>query len=196
MKNYLIESIYSQNGKLDKKVLKEGRLAEFQAWLDKEFYPGFDPSDLSDEEYYELEDMWQAELENSLDENDVAPETNLTEAIDATYLWELKPHTKLKASKDIAYDAVDAIYEDTEAAKADGWKIARKYGEPWLIIPAETVIELINPHGPAGGWPEVNIFGSNWDFCADETLKKLGLKILDDPIMHESVIDGKGVEDK
>lgn len=33
----------------------------FREWLEKTFYEGFDPSDLSDEEYYELEDIYNAE---------------------------------------------------------------------------------------------------------------------------------------
>ena len=40
----------------------------FQDWLDKTFYPGFDPTDLSDEEYYELEDAYYAEC-NFTDES-------------------------------------------------------------------------------------------------------------------------------
>ena len=31
----------------------------FREWLDETFYPDFDPSGLSDEEYYELEDAWR-----------------------------------------------------------------------------------------------------------------------------------------
>ena len=34
-----------------------------QEWLDKTYYEGFDPSGLSDEEYYELEDQFYAEQE-------------------------------------------------------------------------------------------------------------------------------------
>jgi len=33
----------------------------FREWLDNKFYPGFDASGLSDEEYYELEDEYNAE---------------------------------------------------------------------------------------------------------------------------------------
>ena len=32
----------------------------FEEWLNREYYEGFDPSGLSDEEYYELEDAWRA----------------------------------------------------------------------------------------------------------------------------------------
>ena len=35
----------------------------FREWLDKNYYEGFDPSGLSDEEYYELEDQFYAEQE-------------------------------------------------------------------------------------------------------------------------------------
>ena len=35
----------------------------FQEWLDKTYYEGFDPSGLSDEAYYELEDQFYAEQE-------------------------------------------------------------------------------------------------------------------------------------
>ena len=35
----------------------------FHEWLDKTYYEGFDPSGLSDEEYYELEDQFYAEQE-------------------------------------------------------------------------------------------------------------------------------------
>ena len=37
----------------------------FQEWLDKTYYPGFDASGLSDDEYYELEDTYNAEEGNS-----------------------------------------------------------------------------------------------------------------------------------
>lgn len=41
----------------------------FQEWLNKTYYEGFDASGLSDEEYYELEDLYYAEMEkeNSYD---------------------------------------------------------------------------------------------------------------------------------
>lgn len=34
----------------------------FQEWLNEKFYEGFDPSGLSDEEYYELEDEYMKEV--------------------------------------------------------------------------------------------------------------------------------------
>lgn len=34
----------------------------FRDWLDSEYYPGFDPSGLSDEEYFELEDQYRADV--------------------------------------------------------------------------------------------------------------------------------------
>ena len=33
----------------------------FREWLDMAFYPDYDPSDLSDPEYYELEDLYEEE---------------------------------------------------------------------------------------------------------------------------------------
>lgn len=42
---------------LDKKDMS------FQEWLDKTFYPGFDASGLDDDEYYELEDLYNYEKE-------------------------------------------------------------------------------------------------------------------------------------
>lgn len=35
----------------------------FLEWLETVFYPDFDPSGLSDEEYYELEDQYNREME-------------------------------------------------------------------------------------------------------------------------------------
>lgn len=35
---------------------------QFRQWLDKTFYEGFDPTDLSDEEYWELEDAFRADV--------------------------------------------------------------------------------------------------------------------------------------
>lgn len=35
---------------------------KFRAWLNKTFYEGFDPTDLSDEEYWELEAAFQADV--------------------------------------------------------------------------------------------------------------------------------------
>ena len=35
---------------------------DFRNWLDRVFYEGFDPSDLSDDEYAELEDRFQKEV--------------------------------------------------------------------------------------------------------------------------------------
>ena len=37
----------------------------FREWLDKTFYPGFDASGLSDEEYYELEDAYKEETDDN-----------------------------------------------------------------------------------------------------------------------------------
>ena len=37
----------------------------FQEWLDLNFYPGFDASGLSNEEYYELEDAYNADMKKS-----------------------------------------------------------------------------------------------------------------------------------
>lgn len=34
----------------------------FYEWLEEYFYKGFDPSSLSDREYYELEDVWRYEM--------------------------------------------------------------------------------------------------------------------------------------
>ena len=36
----------------------------FREWLDENYYPGFDPSGLSDEEYWELEDMYREYLQS------------------------------------------------------------------------------------------------------------------------------------
>ena len=36
----------------------------FQEWLDWEYYEGFDPSGLSDDEYYELEDAYYRYLDS------------------------------------------------------------------------------------------------------------------------------------
>ena len=36
----------------------------FREWLDETFYPGFDASGLSDEEYFELEDEYYKEVED------------------------------------------------------------------------------------------------------------------------------------
>lgn len=36
----------------------------FREWLDFTFYPGFDADGLSDEEYYELEDLYYKEVVN------------------------------------------------------------------------------------------------------------------------------------
>lgn len=38
-------------------------MMSFQEWLDFRFYPGFDASGLSDEEWYELEDEYHIEEE-------------------------------------------------------------------------------------------------------------------------------------
>lgn len=35
----------------------------FEEWLNRNFYEGFDPTDLSDEEYWELEDLYHASQE-------------------------------------------------------------------------------------------------------------------------------------
>lgn len=35
----------------------------FREWLDKTYYVGFDPSGLSDEDYMDLEDRYNAEME-------------------------------------------------------------------------------------------------------------------------------------
>ena len=43
----------------------ERRAMSFREWLDKNYYEGFDPSSLSDEEYYELEEMYQNDNENN-----------------------------------------------------------------------------------------------------------------------------------
>ena len=37
----------------------------FQEWLDYTYYEGFDTSDLTDEEYYELEDLYADYIENN-----------------------------------------------------------------------------------------------------------------------------------
>lgn len=49
--NYMDESI------------NDKQFPEFKDWLEQEYYPGFDPTDLSDEEYYELEDLYHTEKE-------------------------------------------------------------------------------------------------------------------------------------
>lgn len=36
----------------------------FREWLDRTFYPGFDVSGLTDDEYYDLEDRYNAERED------------------------------------------------------------------------------------------------------------------------------------
>ena len=36
----------------------------FRDWLDTTYYPGFDPSGLSDDEYWELEDRYYADKED------------------------------------------------------------------------------------------------------------------------------------
>lgn len=41
----------------------------FREWLDFNFYPDFDPSGLSDEEFYEMEEDYQNEM-NLMDEED------------------------------------------------------------------------------------------------------------------------------
>ncbi len=43
--------------------MNDKQFPEFKDWLEQEYYPGFDPSDLSDEEYYELEDLYHTEKE-------------------------------------------------------------------------------------------------------------------------------------
>lgn len=43
--------------------INDKQFPEFKDWLEQEYYPGFDPSDLSDEEYYELEDLYHTEKE-------------------------------------------------------------------------------------------------------------------------------------
>ena len=42
----------------------------FKEWLAKEFYPGFDCSGLTDEEYWELEDLYLKEVEEDGNSND------------------------------------------------------------------------------------------------------------------------------
>lgn len=42
---------------------------DFRDWLEKEYYPGFDTTDLSDEEYYELEDAYRNSIKESLNED-------------------------------------------------------------------------------------------------------------------------------
>ena len=36
----------------------------FREWLDETYYPGFDPSGLSDEEYMDLEDRYSSDTED------------------------------------------------------------------------------------------------------------------------------------
>ena len=36
----------------------------FRDWLNKTFYEGFDTTDLTDEEYYELEDQYRKETQS------------------------------------------------------------------------------------------------------------------------------------
>lgn len=42
----------------------------FREWLDFNFYPDFDPSGLSDEEYYELEYEYYADLDELQSEDE------------------------------------------------------------------------------------------------------------------------------
>jgi len=47
----------------------------FKEWLESVFYEGFDPSGLSDEEYYELEDAFQEERPiNHIDTSGISKE--------------------------------------------------------------------------------------------------------------------------
>jgi len=42
----------------------------FQEWLDMTMYPGFDTTDLTDEEFYELEDVYMTYAENEEEEDE------------------------------------------------------------------------------------------------------------------------------
>lgn len=42
----------------------------FREWLDFTFYPGFDTGGLSDEEFYELEDVYMTYAENEEEDED------------------------------------------------------------------------------------------------------------------------------
>lgn len=43
-------------------IYGDGEEISFREWLEKEYYEGFNPSDLSDEEYWDLEDQYRASV--------------------------------------------------------------------------------------------------------------------------------------